>query len=136
MLPNQRSLEDVNLTTSHYFPSAGTSHNTAGIDLGALLGDPDPSKFDVEILVAAAPAHLNTGTPMVVTIQDSADNSTFIDTVPVITANIVGVGTSGSAAKTFIFRLPPGVRRYISVYMTSPSVEDNTGVLCTLKLLL
>ncbi len=115
-------MKDAKFSLSRTLPNAAASNQTATLDLNVEV--PYDTKFRKAFLVVTVPAladHTDTSKTNTITLQDSADNSAFADTSPAIVCKVVGVASTGSAAKTFQVPLPPGVRRYVQFTQTVPS---------------
>lgn len=112
-------------------PAAGSTANTASLDLGSAT--PGPLRaLRVIVSVPATPSLANTKT-ITLTVAHSADNSTF--TTFATAGTITGPASGGGSADEFEVTLPREVLRYIRA---SAAVEasggDNTGVSFTLQL--
>ncbi len=57
--------------------------------------------------------------------QDSADNTTFANTNPLVQVSILGVTSTGSLAVVRKMPLPPAVRRYIRFRQDVPANGGN-----------
>lgn len=124
---NQRAIIDANYKVSTALPaSAGTVHG-ASLDLGdAVSGIPYATTETVNFQVVA-PALTTTQLPnsatVTYTIEDSADNITFVAISSLATLVQTGASSAGAAASTLTVKLPPATRRYIrvsAVTATSP----------------
>jgi len=135
-MPTQRNLRDANFIKTKALPAANATNLTDVIDLQAVLGNPDPEAFLIEVAVPALPANSDATKTILITLQDSEDDSSYADVEPLIQCKIPGVATTGSAAKTFTFRTPPGLRRYVKFLQTVPTgAGDNTAKSVTYSLL-
>jgi hypothetical protein len=114
-------LRDANFYATKAFPAAAATNYSDSFDLGAVSGGIDSRLFAVELVIPALAAHTDTTKTILITLQDSADNSSFAAVAPLHQAQIVGVATTGSAAVTYIIRVPPSIRRYIRFDQTNPS---------------
>ena len=127
---------DVNFYTTKAFPAANATNYSDSFDLGALAGGVDSRLFAVEIVIPAMPANTDNTKTSTLTLQDSADNSTFANVAPLHQAQIVGVASTGSAAVTYVIRVAPGIKRYIRFAQNVPTGGgDNTGVSVAYSLL-
>ena len=132
----KRSLKDAKFILTKVLPAANANNNSDVIDLEAASGDPDPGMFDVEVSVPALANHTDSTKTITIQVYDSADNSSFAEIAPRIECRIPGVASTGSLAKTFTFRLPPEVRRYLRFNQAVPSGDgDNTASSITYSLL-
>jgi hypothetical protein len=116
--------QDANLKVTTALPAASSNNQTATIDLGA--GGNFQPPYEVEIAVPAMPLHV-TANNVTLRLQDSADNSTFADVDPQIQTLILGVVSTGSAAKNVRFRLPSTIRRYIQFTQTTGATDTLTS---------
>jgi hypothetical protein len=112
MLTNYQRRKDAGLTASVALPAAAANVNTAGIDLGQVLGG-EIQDVAVSISVPATPALVEAKT-ITCTLMDSADGSTFAAVDPAITTVITGATGGAGPAKEILFRLPITTRRYIA----------------------
>jgi hypothetical protein len=110
-VPNRRFLRDAGKTVTKALPAAGASNQSGTIDIG--VGPFHPEELDVEISIPAMAAHSDTTKNVTITLQDSADDSSYADVDPAIVETLAGVSSTGTSAKVVVFRLPPGTRRYI-----------------------
>ena len=107
-------MKDSKFTLTKALPNANASNLTASMDLNIEV--PFDNKFREAYVLVTVPAlsdHTDSTKTDTLTLQDSADNSSFANTAPLIQVQIAGVATTGSAATTVKVPLPPGVRRYI-----------------------
>ena len=114
-----RNIKDANLIKTLALPAAGATAYTASVDLAVTSPGEAVRAFDVQVTVDATTTLVNTKT-CTITLQDSADNSSFADITG--TGTMVVTGTSGnvSALTSFQVTLPVGVRRYIRASATIP----------------
>ena len=135
-MPTQRALKDKQFIGTAYLPAAAATNYSGSFDLEAVAGAGDPSLFDLEVAMAAAPNFTDNSKTILITLQDSAAGSSFADVSPLHQCQIIGVTSTGSVATTWVFRPPPGVKRYIRCSQLVPSGGgDNTAVLVTYSLL-
>lgn len=130
-----RRLADANLTKTKALPAAAASNATASIDLGSTVLGPVADDISVEVSIPATPALVDAKT-IILTLKDSADDSTFtaIASLGVITQT--GASSAGAAAFTQRYKLPSNCRRYLrldAAVLTAGG--DNTAVSYTLKVL-
>lgn len=129
-----RNLRDADFTTTKALPAAAANNNTASFDLGQKTAG-ELEQIECEIAIPALPALVEAKT-VTIKLQDSADDSSFADTDPLISTVVTGAVGNGAAAKTVRFRLPPAVRRYIRLNQAVLTAGgDNTGVSTTFSLL-
>lgn len=127
---------DANFYATKAFPAAAATNYSDSFDLGAISGGIDSRLFVVEIAIPAMPANVDNTKTATLTLQDSADNSSFANVAPLHQCQIVGVASTGSAAVTYIIRVPPSIRRYVRFAQAVPSGGgDNTGVSVAYSLL-
>lgn len=107
-----RNIKDNSLILTTALPAAAASNNSATIDLGATSSYFQADKMEVEVVIPATPSLVDAKT-ITIKLQDSADDSSYSDTDPVISTVVTGTGGTGGPAKTIRFRLPANVRRYI-----------------------
>lgn len=115
-------MKDANYNFTKALPNAASNNNTPSID----LGNEQPfttvqRRMHIQVDVPALSDHTNTGLTNTLTLQDSADNSSFANTQPLIQVGIPGVASTGSPATSVKVPLPPGVRRYVRFNQTVPT---------------
>jgi len=126
-MPTQKNLKDANLHYEKYLPAAAATNQSPTIDLGQVAGGAVPNDFEILITVPALANNTDSAKTTTLVLQDSADDSSYADTDPVITINIPGVTSTGSAARTVRVRVPSTVARYLQFTQTVPSGGgDNT----------
>ena len=125
-----QTLNDAQLIKTTALPAANATANGASIDLDTSL---ETHLFDVSLSVPATPALVDTKL-ITLTLQDSADNTTFAAITGLSTLVVTGTASGGPATERIV-RLPPTTRRYIRA---SAAVEsgggNNTAVSFTLAL--
>jgi hypothetical protein len=126
-------MKDASITLTKALPNAAANNNTGAINLRVLptSGGAPANQWRlgyVEITFPALSDHTNTSVTNLITLQHSADDnaSNYANCNPVIQAQVVGVGSTGSAATTFRVPLPPDVKRYIKFNQTVPT-NGGTG---------
>jgi hypothetical protein len=105
------NLKDASLKVTKYLPAAAADNQTATFDLNSTGLQLFPRW--IEVSVPAIAAHTDSTKNITLTLQDSADDSTYADTDVSIRVVVPGVLTSGSAAATFRVPVPPDVNRYL-----------------------
>lgn len=111
-MATHRAIKDAQFVHAKALPAAGASNNSATFDLGA--GGYVPESIEVEISIPALAAHSDTAKNLVITVQDSANDSSYSSiSAPAITVTRPGIASTGTSAEVIRFRLPAGVRRYI-----------------------
>lgn len=128
-------MKDAKLIRAQALPAADAANSTASIDLGAKPW-PTTETVHVQVSIPATPALVEAKT-ITLTIEDSADDSSFAAVTGLSTLVVTGAAeAAGGAAAVRKVILPPGVRRYLRA---TAAVEDaggvNTGVSYTLELI-
>ena len=118
--PYASGMQDAGLRVSAALPAANATNDTASIDLG--FTNPVVVWKHAFLLVSlpACTNATNTSVNYSFTLQDSADNSSFTATTPLIQGQLPGVG-GGTAATNYWIPLPPTVRRYIRIEQGVPA---------------
>lgn len=135
MSDSTRRLKDANLTTTKALPAAAANNDATAIDLGSVTLGAAAEAVEVLISVPALPALVDAKT-VTITLQDSADNSSFTAITGLSTLVITGAGGVGASATTRRVKLPSTCRRYLrfnSAVLTAGG--DNTGVSVTMQVL-
>lgn len=104
---------DVQTSRSLANPAASANANSSSIDLGPTGGN-FIQNGQIRIDVPALP-NLGNAETLTITIQDSADNSTFASAVGYSTIVITGPASGGSPAQTFRRSIMQGLRRYVRI---------------------
>lgn len=131
---NQRAIVDANYQVTRALPSSATTLYSSSLDLGDVVsGIPfaTTETINVQVLAPALTNGQMSTNTVTYTIQDSADNSSFADTV--LTKAYTGSG-SGMSAATVTFKLQPGNRRYIRLSVTNSGSSDMSASTATLQL--
>jgi len=121
-----KSLRDLLLDVSRALPAQNTNANSTAIDLKQVLPDTLPEHFEFQVSVPATTTA--TGQTITITIQDSADNSSFADvtgaafTQSTTTADIKSIALQSKQVRRYI--------RYLGTVVTGPQVVgvSMTGV--------
>lgn len=133
--PSTRRLRDELLKLTRTIAAAGAANASASLDLGA-AGPAALEQVELEIAVPALPALVETDKFLTVTVEDSADNSSFAVIAQLEPVVIAGVVTTGAAALTRKFRLPSSTRRYVRITTgITAAGGDSTGVTVAATLL-
>jgi len=130
-----RRLEDINLTKTKALPAAAATNYSDAIDFGSNRIGPLADDVEVVVSVPALPSLVDAKT-LIITVQDSADNSSFaaVAGTPVIT--LTGAGGVGASALDTRFKLPPLTRQYVRFSQAVLTAGgDNTAVSVTYKVL-
>lgn len=109
-----RAFKDRNTNVEKAHPAASASASTDAIDLGVNRAGVNLDEIDVRIFSEALPSLADTKTATL-TVEDSADNSSFAAVGGLSTLVQTGVSTNGAAAAERTVRLPPSTRRYVRV---------------------
>ena len=127
------SLKDAQLVRSKTLPAAGASASTASIDLLATT-QAEPH-FEVEVAVPALP-NLAADKSVTITLEDSADASSFAALSGLCPLKVTGaVGGGGSAASQRV-RLPSAARRYLrATAAVEAAGGNNTAISFSLGLI-
>ncbi|HEX3817671.1 MAG TPA: hypothetical protein VHW03_05230 [Chthoniobacterales bacterium] len=130
---NCGTLFDLNLQVSQALPAAGASNNTASID----TGNANPGRIPNVEMVFAMPAtpSLADTKNITLTLQDSADNSSFALVTDIPAKIVTGAGGVGGAGLIYQCKLPIALRRYVRLdAAVDASGGDNTALSYTLGL--
>ena len=114
------ALKDALLIRILALPAAGANASTASIDLGQT--PPNEFRFEVEMDLPALPSLADTKKASI-TLEDSADGSTFAAISGLAPLEVTGAGGAGAAAVNRRVRLPADVRRYLR----AKAVVEATG---------
>lgn len=129
-----RFLKDTALKVTKALPAANANVNSASIDLGAAAPGISLEGVELDVAIEALPSLADAGT-CTVTVQDSADDATFVAVAGLATLVSTGAGGVGAAAKSRRIRLPANVRRYVNVNTAvSNGGGDNTAKVVTAQL--
>jgi hypothetical protein len=116
-----RNISDLDLSVNVALPNAANTVNTNGIDLGAVTPFPLTENFQVRVSTTAGTGANDKNVTIV--LQDSADNSTFVN-IATLGTTVINEGSSAYAATTAYYSLPTITRRYVR---GSASGEANGG---------
>ncbi len=129
-----RNLRDAAFVAAIALPAAAATAYTPSLNIGQTV-DQNLEAMEFEIAVPALPALVENKT-VTISVQDSADNSSFAAIDPAISTVITGGSGNGAAAKTVRFRLPSTARKYVRLKIDVLTAGgDNTGVSATLSAL-
>ena len=135
-------MQDALLQSIIALPAQSGTATSASIDLGTSTPSLVGTHADVVVTVPAIPGFTATTGTYTMSIHDSADNVSFAAVnqadvgVGTGTLNVIltGVATTGTAALSARFRLPPTVRRYIRLNIAAnASTGTNTSTSATLQ---
>ena len=130
-----RTITDADLTVTTALPAADANVDSASLDFSA-ASTAALESVELEISIPATP-DLVEDKDITLTIQDSADDSTFAAVEELEALVVTGAAAAaGGAATTRKYRLPSSAKRFINV---NAAVEadgaDNTGVSFTWRIL-
>jgi hypothetical protein len=112
---NQRDKNyDIELTIDG---TNAASVSSESFDLEQVVGG-DIENIVVEVVVPAVAGNTDAAESIDFAIQDSANDSSWAAVSPAIAFSVIGVASTGSAATSRRFRLPPSTRRYIKLVQT------------------
>jgi len=124
-----RAADDYNMRVALTNSVAGTTNNTASMDLGAAAPDAIWRYAYVKAAIPATPNATNSATTFLFTLQDSANNSTWANTTPLVQLQVAGASSITNTALSVKMPIPPAVRRYIRIQQISPAASGaNTTV--------
>lgn len=108
------NIRDTNLKVTKALPAAAATNYSDPIDLIDSAPGIKMRAAEIEVALPATPSLVDAKT-ITLTLQDSADNSSFaaIDSLATIVAT--GAGGAGGDAVTRKYKLPENVRRYIRI---------------------
>ena len=130
-----RTITDADLTVTTALPAADANADSDSLDFGA-ASTAALESVELEISIPATP-DLVEDKDITLTIQDSADDTTFAAVEELEALVVTGAAAAaGGAATTRKYRLPSSARRFVNV---NAAVEadgaDNTGVSFTWRIL-
>lgn len=126
-------IRDTNLKKTKALPAAAATNYSDAIDLLDSAPGIKTRNAEIEVVLPATPSLVDAKT-VTLTLQDSADGSSFA-AIPTLAA-IVATGASGAGAGaiTRLFKLPETVRRYIRLKQDMLTAGgDNTAISTTLS---
>lgn len=125
--------KDVNFIVSRTLPAQNTNNNSTSLDLEIAAPYFAGEYTEVEFYIPATTCA--TGQTITVTLQDSADNSTFTQIDECETLVLTGA-SNATAAATRRWRLPRTCLRYVRVNIAmSATTGDQTAITSKLALL-
>lgn len=131
-MSNSRKIKDEDLKVEVSIPAASANVDSPTIDFGQASSAVLES-LELEISIPAL-ASLADATSVTVTVQDSADDSTFASVSELATFAVTGAGGAGSAAASTKIRLPSTTKRYVNINVESDSASgDNTASSVTVQ---
>lgn len=111
------NIRDTNLKVTKALPAAAATNYSDAIDLIDSAPGIKMRAAEIEVALPATPSLVDDKT-ITLTLQDSADNSTFAAIATLAPIVATGAGGAGAAAITRKFKLPEDVRRYIRLAQT------------------
>jgi hypothetical protein len=131
----ERYTQDTLTTKTTAIAAAGSTANSASIDLGRTTLQDTGDSIELELYCPDTPSLVDAKT-VIFTFADSADDSSFTAIPELATKTITGAGGVGASAFTQTVRLPRSTRRYVRVQaVTLAAAGDNTGVSFIMRLL-
>lgn len=125
--------KDVNFMVSRTLPAQNTNNNSTSLDLEIAAPYFAGEYTEVEFYIPATTCA--TGQTITVTLQDSANDSSFAQIAECETLVLTGA-SNATAATTRRWRLPRSCRRYIRVNIAmSATTGDQTAITSKLALL-
>lgn len=127
MVKDREAADQISLT----LPAAGASATSSSLDLGEETPSILAEELDITIAHPAL-ASLADGKYLRLTLEDSADDSTFA-AVPGIQIESLGAGGAGAGAKSVNIKLPGDIARYVRLKAEVEAAGgDNTGSAATI----
>lgn len=122
-------MKDALLIKTKALPAANATNQSDTFDVGDMAGKGLANDlFEFEVSVPALPANTDNTKTILITLQESADDSTYADVDPLTQIKIAGVTTTGSAARTVRVPVAGGGKRYLQFNQTVPTgAGDNTA---------
>ena len=119
---SNRRLIDTRKQVVKACPAANANHNSSTIDLEQVVAT-GLENVMLEIAVPATLALVD-AKKLTITVQDSANDSSYAAVAGLATLVITGKTGNGSDAATRVVALPPSVRRYVQLNI---AVENGGG---------
>lgn len=127
---NRRNLVDALAQVTRALPAAAANVTSSGIYLGGQ--GPHRERLKLRVNIPANTVLVATKT-LTLSLQDSANNSSFAATSPSQTITITG--ETGFAAQELFFDIPANARDYVGVnFAVETGGGDNTGTTATISL--
>lgn len=128
-----RRLTAIDLQKSIALPAAAATAVTASINFESVTLGPAADDIEATISIDATPSLVDAKT-IIITVQDSADNSSFTAVAGIGTLTVTGASSAGAAAASQRFKFPPATRQYVRASATVLTAGgDNTAVSFYLK---
>ncbi len=123
---------DINFEVTRSLPAQNSNNNSTSIDLDD--ASPELIGEGSELVIAVPATTCATGQTITVTIQDSADNSSFT-AVPSLATLVLTGASNATAATSRPYRLPSTIRRYVRINVAcSATTGDLTAISATMTL--
>lgn len=130
-LTDIHSLQDLNLKVTRVLPAAGASASSAALDL-ATTGAGRALGVELVIDLPATPSLVDAKT-ITLTVEDSADNSSFAAVAAIPAQVVTGAGGVGAGALRLQTKVPIGLRRYVRLTAAVLAAGgDNTAITASL----
>lgn len=125
---NQRAVLDANFIVSVALGAANTKTNTNALDLGDIVsGVPYVTTETINVGVLTSASNNGNSNTATLTLQDTTANTdgtpnsaAWANIVTLGVCNVVS-GASSTAASSFVYKLPPGTRRFIRAQGVNPT---------------
>lgn len=128
-------IRDTNLSVSKALPAAAATNYSDAIDLRDSAPGIKMRKAEIEVAIQALPSLVDAKTATI-TLQDSADGTTFADIATLAAITLTGASSAGAAAVTRKYKLPEDVRRYIRLKQAVLTAGgDNTAKSSTMSVI-
>lgn len=105
-------IRDEQLKVTKALPAAAATNYSDSIDLRDSAPGIKMRNAEIEVALPATPSLVDDKT-VTLTLQDSADDSTFADIEQLAAIVVTGAGGGGGSAVTRKFKLPEDVKRYV-----------------------
>jgi hypothetical protein len=109
-----RRLTAIDIQKSHVLPAAAASVGTSSINFETTTLGPAADDIEATISIEATPSLVDDKT-IILTVEDSADDSTFAAIAGIGTLTVTGASSAGAATASQRFKFPPATRQYVRV---------------------
>ncbi len=116
------ALKDAELIRTVALPAAAVTATTEPFNL--IQKPPHECHFEVELTLPSLPSLADTK-KATVTLEDSADGTTFAPIAALASLEVTGVGGAGASTVTRKVRLPSDVRQYIRAKVAVEAAGGN-----------
>lgn len=124
-------IRDTNLVKTKALPAAAATNYSDALDLLDSAPGIKMRNAQIEVALPATPSLVDAKT-VTLTLQDSADNSSFTDIPTLAPIVVTGASSAGAAAVTRLFKLPEDIRRYVRLKQAVLTAGgDNTAISTT-----